>query len=93
MKNLSISKHEDLLMNKANIAYICIFIKYNFSDIIECQVNRDCLFVMLIVGASSLICSPEMWDNIRTQLKGKIISKPEYNLHPNAKDKYKIVQN
>ena len=28
-----------------------------------------------------------------SELKGKVISKPGYNLHPNAKDKYKIVQN
>ena len=48
---------------------------------------------MLIVGASSLHHSLEKWDNIRKRLKGKLISKPGYNLHPNAKDKYKIVQN
>ena len=48
---------------------------------------------MLIVGASSLHHSLEKWDNIRRQLKGKVISKPGYNLHPNAKDKYKVVQN
>ena len=48
---------------------------------------------MLIVGASSLHHSLEKWDNIRKRLEGKVISKPGYNLHPNAKDKYKIVQN
>ena len=48
---------------------------------------------MLIVGASSLHHSLEKWDNIRKRLRGKVISKPGYNLHPNAKDKYKIVQN
>ena len=48
---------------------------------------------MLIVGASSLHNSLEKWDNIPKRLKGKVISKPGYNLHPNAKDKYKIVQN
>ena len=48
---------------------------------------------MLTVGASSLDHSLEKWDNIRKRLRGKIISKPGYNLHPNAKDKYKIVQN
>ena len=63
------------------------------SDIIECQSSRGCPFVMLIVGASSLHHSLEKWDNIRKRLRGKVISKPGYNLHPNAKDKYKIVQN
>ena len=48
---------------------------------------------MLIVGASSIHHSLEKWDNIRKRLRGKVISKPRYNLHPNAKDKYKIVQN
>ena len=48
---------------------------------------------MLIVGASSLHHSLEKWDNIRKRLRGKVISKQGYNLHPNAKDKYKIVQN
>ena len=47
---------------------------------------------MLIVGASSLHHSLEKWDNIRKRLKGKVISKSGYNLHPNA-NKYKIVQN
>ena len=56
------------------------------SDIIECQGSRGCPFVMLIVGASSLHHSLEKWDNIRKRLKGKVISKPVYNLHPNAKD-------
>ena len=48
---------------------------------------------MLIVGASSLHHSLEKWDNIRKRFKGNVISKPAYNLHPNAEDKYKIVQN
>ena len=48
---------------------------------------------MLIVVASSLHHSLEKWDNIRKRLSGKVISRPGYNLHPNAKDKYKIVQN
>ena len=48
---------------------------------------------MLIVGKSSLHHSLEKWDNIRRRLKGKVISKQGYNLHPSAKDKYKIVQN
>ena len=48
---------------------------------------------MLIVGASSQHHSLEKWENIRKRLRGKVISKPGYNLHPNAKDKYKLVQN
>ena len=48
---------------------------------------------MLIVGASSLHHSLEKWDNIRKRRRGKVISKPGYNLHPNAKDEYKILQN
>ena len=48
---------------------------------------------MLIVEASSLHHSLEKWDNFRRRLQGNVISKPGYNLDPNAKDKYKIVQN
>ena len=51
--------------------------------------------MVILIGASSLHHSLEKRRNIkeRFRLSKQVITKPGYNLHPNTKDKNKIVQN